>query len=775
MIHFKDIKKEDSHVGGKAYVLGQMLQAGMEVPPGLVLSSPPDKETQEKTLSWWNSLGQPKLAVRSSACGEDSEELSYAGQQKTFLNVGSSEELLESIRLCFDSTKRDASRAYRKHFGEQEEIAMNVVLQEMISPKYSGVYFSSDPRSKERQPLIEITEGLGEKLVSGQVNPYRIRGESETLPEGWEKRWTSEILQAGVRGEKLLNTDVDMEWCIDEGGKLWVLQARPVTATSERQENLIHEEMERLKSASEDSIWDGQTFSDWTSTVTELTFDVWRDTFSTRGAFCRAMRELGYFGYLTGDDEEVNSQETVLERVFGKAYINLTLLEPLFFGEIPYRIVSTPRPHLKFDPRRITLKMIFNTPRPLWRMLKVGWRLRTRRLEEIAKARKLLGELKGADFHAVFSDHFEQTSDEELFELWLRKKRRFSEETMKWPFVLTFLIESTLQSLQVMLEKVEGENAKLELQNWLSVGLSTKTSEMSDVLRKYTQGEMKKSDFLSEFGHRGPGEMELSRPRWSEIPPQKSKFVGNKKIKVSESVEERIGRYGKMRGAVILQEWQILKELLELREEWKNEILKPYGYLRYLALELGSRLKVGENIFWLNSDEISRGIADGDTDYLQSISLDRKERTTKLSNVNLPSVFSLTSLEQQINGETGQDDRVFSGESLSIGLAYGTAVYMDRPDEISLDELPEDLVLITHSIDPGWTPVFSKAKAILTETGGVLSHAAIVAREMGIPAISQLNNLKENIPTGTALWVDGTHGRIAIGKELGEGIGNEHH
>lgn len=771
---FEQIQPGERFVGGKAFVLSQLAQMSLPVPPGAVLTELPSEETWREILAWWKEHGSAPLAVRSSGRGEDSEGLSYAGQQRTFLNVRGEEELADAVARCFQSDARAASRSYREHFGQAARLKMNVILQVMVDPLYSGVYFTFDPRGSDKAGwLIEMTEGLGEKLVSGQVDPYRLSPRAEHTPGEWSEKMTADILNSGAVAERHLRTPVDMEWAVDRDRRFWVLQARPITTRQDDRRAVFEEELLRLKKEhAPDTVWDGQTFSDWAGCPSELTFHLWRKAFSEKGAFLGALKELGYLG------ETAPADGSVLERIYGRAYMNLHRLEPLYFGRIPYRIEADPRPHLKFDPKKIDMRMILNTPRPLSRMLKVAWRLKTRRLRYIEAAK---AELIESRKHASSTQDFRGFSDREVFGHWGSEIEEFCSLTMKWPFVLTFLIESTLQNVQLLLKKVEEpQEAEAKLRRWMSAGLHTLTREMADELEEASTHPERRLPFLKKFGHRGPGEMDLARPRWSERPPRwrgagtdldseknSAKSSGRTPVKNILNVDFEIEKYGLMKASVISQEWNILKKLLELREEWKNQILRPYLDIRRLTLEIGRRFNLRDEIFWLQAEEIRR-LENRETpaDGLAKIAAERKTRVEKLGKVSLPPVISLGEIEKHF-GAAAPSAGSLQGEGLSVGIAHGTAVVLSSPENADLSSLPENLILVTETIDPGWTSVFRRSKAIVTEHGGVLSHAAIVAREMGIPAVSRLPGATRTIATGAKVWVDGTKGLVTIEDENG--------
>ena len=258
--------------------------------------------------------------------------------------------------------------------------------------------------------------------------------------------------------------------------------------------------------------------------------------------------------------------------------------------------------------------------------------------------------------------------------------------------------------------------------------------------------------------------MDLAHPRWIERNPftERCSVANIKKVEPVQ-VENEISAYGLMKGSVISQEWVILKKLLELREEWKNQIMRSYLEIRLLTLELARRLAIEKDVFWMTVSEIEQlsNHPQNRTDIIVQAQR-RRQENENLSKVALPLVVSLREIEKHGNATDSDHKTLFKGESLSAGLAYGTAVVLNSPDDIQTEELPEDMILFTETIDPGWTAIFRRAKAIATEHGGVLSHAAIIAREMGIPAVSQLPGIRNQITTGTKVWIDGTHGVVTL-------------
>jgi pyruvate,water dikinase len=215
------------------------------------------------------------VAVRSSATAEDLPEASFAGQQETYLNVHSKEDLLEKVRECWGSLYTPRAIFYREKQGfKHEDVKLAVVVQRMVNSDVSGVIFSSDPSTGAPEVLIEAGFGLGEAIVGGQITPDTYRTTQDTLeiidkkiskqtwmytkneegdtikldvPEEFQGRqkMTDEqiiaVADLGVKIESHYNEPMDIEWCI-ENGEIFIVQARPVTTIRDSTKAEVSEE-----------------------------------------------------------------------------------------------------------------------------------------------------------------------------------------------------------------------------------------------------------------------------------------------------------------------------------------------------------------------------------------------------------------------------------------------------------------------------------------------------------------------------------------------------
>jgi pyruvate, water dikinase len=251
--------------GGKGASLAVMTGAGLPVPPGFVVTSAAfaaavDAEAlrarvREQDLDGACALvaaaSPPRervaeayaglaglVAVRSSACAEDSAAASYAGQQETYLNVDGLEAVLGHVVDCWLSFFADRAVFYRQEKGSLDDVAMAVVVQQMVDAGKSGVLFTADPvHGRKDRIVVEAAFGLGEQVVSGEVTPDHYvldrRGAVKRRRVVAEQVLTEaeceQLARLGLQLDQLHGSPQDVEWAIDRGGTLFLLQSRPIT------------------------------------------------------------------------------------------------------------------------------------------------------------------------------------------------------------------------------------------------------------------------------------------------------------------------------------------------------------------------------------------------------------------------------------------------------------------------------------------------------------------------------------------------------------------
>jgi pyruvate,water dikinase len=257
--------------GGKAVSLGAAIRAGLPVPPGAAIGTDMvDRAMAGDAAAVSALMTSPhvpasRLAVRSSAVGEDSAGASFAGQHATRLNVRKPQ-LLDALRIVWESARTESALAYRQRNGLPAEPRMGVVVQMLVEPVAAGVLFTRHPISGADERLIEAAWGLGEAVVNGSVVPDRFRlaadgrvleavpgdkdikvwyGEGDGTievavdPELRQKRCLTDghlsaLHALSDRCMRVWGSHLDLEWALGEDGTMYLLQCRPITTLSSR-------------------------------------------------------------------------------------------------------------------------------------------------------------------------------------------------------------------------------------------------------------------------------------------------------------------------------------------------------------------------------------------------------------------------------------------------------------------------------------------------------------------------------------------------------------
>jgi pyruvate,water dikinase len=269
----EELRAEDANrFGGKSASLGELLHAGIPVPPGFAISTEAGEDLTDMLrrdiVARYAGLGdEAAVAVRSSALGEDSAEATFAGQQDTFLWVRGADAVCEAVTKCWASLYSAEAMSYRERFGV-ENPAMGVTIQLMVDAAVSGVMFTCNPVSGDRSMVaINASWGLGLAVVGGEVTPddyvlSKVTGEVvkqtvgdkavEYVPgdDGAQRldvddarrneacldddRLTA-LVSMAKRIEKHFGAPQDIEWAFDQTGELFVFQSRPVTGLAQKE------------------------------------------------------------------------------------------------------------------------------------------------------------------------------------------------------------------------------------------------------------------------------------------------------------------------------------------------------------------------------------------------------------------------------------------------------------------------------------------------------------------------------------------------------------
>lgn len=810
---FDEIDRVDTEaVGGKGLNLGLLAREGLPVPPGFCLScdahraarsragdGPPqlDDATKAQILDAYRALGGGPVAVRSSANAEDGAQASFAGQQETFLGVVGEDALLDAVARCWASLDTDRARAYRRKQGiDEAAVAMAVVVQRLVPSETSGVLFTRDPMDPEgTRMLVEAAWGLGELVVSGRVDPDRFRLDrtsGELLDQDIHEqaiRLTAtglEAIEEPPRGQPCLDADQlrrladlgrrveayygearDIEWAWSDG-RPWLLQARPITtAGAFEREQVRREEIAALAAKADPggTVWARYNLAEVLPTPTPMSWAIVGRLMSGHGGYGLMYRDLGF------DPDPALDREGFIDLICGRPYVNLGREAMLYFAGFPYAhdflaIKADPEramyPQPTVDRSKINGRFWLRLPRILWKMARAQSRMAKQGRTQAERLRREVFPNFAREVEAERAVDLGGLSTPRLLERLERWTARtlegFARESLR-PAMFAALALADLEKKLAAL--VGPERAPAEARAALTGLRPDPDSDLASALAALARGDLSRDAFLNNFGHRGPREMELSQPRWGEAPdtlptPGASPGPSHGQARTLDAILEGTNAPEPSRRALesTLDE---ARTFLALRESAKHYLMMGYGQIRRILLEIDRRHRLNGGIFDLTPDDLPR-LATGE-DLSPLIEARRRRRRLALS-LDAPPVLFSDDLDALGRAPAVPEGDHLKGTPVSAGVVEGEALVLSDPADA-----PEDIegfILVCPSTDPAWLLLFLRARGLVMETGGVLSHGAIVAREFGLPAVVGLPGLLSRLTTGQRLRVDGNAGVVHV-------------
>lgn len=798
---------------------------------------------RDAALAAWKALdAEAPYAVRSSATAEDLPGASFAGQQDTFLNVRGGDALLDAVRRCWASLFTDRAVLYRARGGYgHRAVKLAVVVQRMVLPEASGILFTADPVNGRRTTLaIDAGYGLGEALVSGLVDAdlYRVDAPSGELlevhvgskalairpcPEGGTRREPvpeaerrarvlddariAELAALGKRIEAHYGEPQDIEWCIEKG-RLFVVQARPITS---------------LYPLPEPAPSDGALhvyasfghFQMMTDPMPPAAIDVWRLLLS--------------FG--RDAPGERSSGASAVAAAGSRIYLDLTplLRHPLLGPVLP--VILT---HLYESMGR---GLAAARARPEFRRGGESWAPTLAIGSFLGPiVLRLLGRLLFADPDDL-RDDVEGDAEALLDEMQrrlatappgaerLKEVRRVLSET--FPRVFTRVppsIAAGIVSQRLLMALVErgilpgsrDDVSALErgLPGNVTTEMDLNVGDLADRVRFYPalaetirtrpfgealalaptlEGGAAFADawraFSQRYGMRGPGEIDLSRPRYAEHPaPVVGAILGNLAASAdgkpgahrrhhlalaheAEAAGERLvaaarrGVWGRLRARLVRRFVRLARAGSGLREHPKFLLVTLLGPVREafreaasLLVERGS-LERADAVYLFTSGELISALEAPQPTDLRAAVVERRARLAADARRAPPFVMASDGDIPTLTSRGDVPENCLSGTAASSGVVEGVArVVLDPAREV----LQRGEILVAPFTDPGWTPLFVHAAGLVTEVGGLMTHGSVVAREYGIPAVVSVADATRRIVTGQRIRVDGTRGLVDL-------------
>ncbi len=749
-------------------------------------------------------------AVRSSATAEDLPGASFAGQYDSYLNVRGPAAILQHVSRCWASLFGERAVTYRLRNGfEHRRVQMAVVVQQMVVPEAAGILFTADPVTSNRKvAAVEASFGLGEGLVSGLVNAdaFKVRdGEIvaravatkqraiHASPVGGTEELAVEparedqpaltdgqivrLAQLGQRIEAHFGDPQDIEWCLADGD-FWIVQSRPITtlfpipAASDPENHVYvsvgHQQMmtDPMKPLGL-SFWQMTTPRPMSEAAGRLFVDVTRALGSptTRPGL---LKVLGRSDPLIGD-----ALETVLER--GDFVPTLPDEGP---GGAP---AADPPAPIETDPT-IVAQLIERSQTSIATLkrdihAKSGSTLLDFILADIQELRRILFDPRSLQVIMAGMEATWWLNDQ--LEEWLGEKNAADKLTQSVPHNVTSEMGLDLLDVADVIRphpNVVGFLQHVEDEGFLdSLSAVAGGREARDAIRAY----------LDTYGMRGVGEIDITRPRWSERPTTLVPMIlGNIKNFEPGAADRRLeqGRQEACRKEQeLLERLQALpggeskadevkrmidrvRTFIGYREYPKYGMVSRYFVYKQALLEEAERLvhanvlREKEDIYYLTLQELRDVVRTHQVD--DQLILRRKDAFRSYRALTPPRV--LTSDGEVIAGAYRRDD-LPAGALVGLAVSAGT---IEGRARVILDMAEADLeagdILVTAYTDPSWTPLFVAIKGLVTEVGGLMTHGSVIAREYGLPAVVGVEHATQLIQDGQRIRVHGTDGYVEI-------------
>lgn len=762
------------------------------------------------------SLGDnPAVAVRSSATAEDLPELSFAGQQESFLNVRGPEAVLQAVKKCWASLWTARAIGYRAQHGVgQDAVSMAVVLQLLVRAEAAGVLFTADPMTGKRdQAMITAAWGLGESVVGGLVTPDTVTVDKSTgrilrrdtadkqvmtvrSEEGTREQPTpaelrhapvlsdddaAELVRLGMQIEPLYGLPMDIEWARADG-KFLILQARPITALPPPESAVPTQ----WKLPGKGPFFRGS--------IVDFLADPLSPLFATLGRSRYNASHQRLMAWFVGDPDLRMSS---LVTINGYGYMSMEM---------------NLRAWLKMLPALTRMPQVVRTAIARWqgeavpRYTATVARWRARPLPGLPAAELLTGVCEIFD---VAMDHLTTLqsgimgmagSAEAALSVVYNKLIRRPGDPEAAAFVMGYdskpiLADKALYDLALwcraqprLAEYVQSVPAKQ-----LATDLSGPQAPRGLDDPGWRELQTRWLAHVDQYGAMIYS-LDFARPLPCDEP---APLLETLKLYVNgqgQNPYERQQKLAARREAAVnsmlarLKGWRrklfrtVLgwgQEAAPLREDGIAFIGYGYPQLRRLLQELGRRLaqagavQQADDIFWLTEGEVRAGVA----------ALDRGQATASLKDLlqqrraewqaqkRLTPPPTLPPMRKFLGIPIGQwlpargEDQVgdtLKGVAASAGKVTAPACVLHGPEDF--DRMRPGSVLVAEITTPAWTPLIAMASAVVTDIGGPLSHGSIVAREYSIPAVMGTGVATRRIHSGQMITVDGSAGAITLAK-----------
>jgi rifampicin phosphotransferase len=813
------VRRDDLELaGGKGANLGELIAAGFPVPDGFIVSTKayatvveeaglapvidaglaaddegatiraafervriPDG-VSEPILAAYADLGRGPVAVRSSATAEDLAGAAFAGQQDTYLNVVGDAAVLDAVRRCWGSLWTERAMSYRRHRQIQSgNLRIAVVVQRMVEADFAGVMFTANPVTGERdQVVIDANAGLGEAVVSGLVTPdhyvldsrgdvrERTPGRREvvirTAADGSGHTHSSEVSPGPATLPDTVLTELallgrsvathfgrpqDIEWAY-AGGRIWLVQARPMTALPPPPLKLS-----RLQRRA------GLQLMDYMS-VRPYPLDM--SGWVRPGIGRMVERMLAEIAGVGVDIDDVLPERDGVVEQFVPPAPRPSLATPPALARLPGRI-------RRFHPARWTNDPRFRRFEEDMRKLAaldpqgLGWAELLQACRRTLEVADVITDLR--------VDYLPRTGWDLLrLRAWLTPLGASHQFGLLTAGARTRTGDAN-HALEELATHVRAEPLVRAAFGELDPP-TLLTRLNSDAA--FTGFRQALRQFLDDYGNRETASpLVISAPTWADDP---TPVLGMIKILVEErpqattvspsaAAERQLLEHpllrSRRRRAAVLRAIEAARQGIAFREDSHFHATRAIPILRHMLLEAGRRLAEAgvlpeaQDVLHLRLEELEAlggpdHLSTADADRIRTTARDRANRRAELAGVPMLAAASL------VNSAAPAKDALLTGVPASGGRATGPVRVIREPAEFGA--LRGGDVLVCPYTNPTWTSLFQRAAAVVVDSGGIGSHAAIVAREYGMPAVMGTGSGTAVLVDGQRITVDGDTGRV---------------
>ena len=766
----KTIPREKmDRAGGKASSLSLMMKnLKMNIPSGYVITADgfrdgklTDEASEElnQTIAKLDRL--KTYAVRSSAIGEDGENNSFAGQYETLTDV-IVPKIRDAVKQVAASAKSDRVEEYKNRNDIAGE-GIGIVIQEFVKPEFAGVIFTSDIITGKDDKIVgNYVHGEGEKLVSGSENAEEFRiGVLNCSYEGNPEiaRFSKTLHRYSLAIRSFYGMPMDIEWAIS-GGRVYILQARPITTLCRIDPRTydVNGTRSGYKLLTKTNV--GEIFM---KPVSPMTFSV--------------LEKIN----------DILGLPDWLDCICGQEYMNISVMCSLMvsFGKSREKAYETVRELVGEIPEGVEIPVSPFDKKAFMRKIKAL--LFPKNKSTLSKKEK----------HEMVLN-LDKIADDLILEV-----RKINDSTALmnyWDNVLVKYLNDGLASIMTesgtslvplfgtrkKIAKIAGE----DMANRLCTGCVGILDCMKPMLllEDVASGAMTREEYIRTCGHRCADEMELMASRPYEDPTFPDALLKDLNASSSnlhqmqenqqKAYEEAVAEFKKKYPSKA--RW-FDKEIAKFihanafREDIRSKGVRIFCVFREYILKAGELNGLGNDIFMLSYDEMF-ALLKGDKTAVQYIPA-RKESLEKYNSYpGFPNLvvgrfdpdawmadpnrrYDVFVSDRAGSGNVSSDVKGFAG---AAGIVTGTVRVVE--DVSQIDEIIEGEILVTRATNIGWTVAFHKVSAIVTDIGAPLSHAAIVAREFGIPAVVGCRNATSVLKTGDVVTVDGSKGTVVIEK-----------